>query len=133
MGDPRAPDGRYVVRVVASDEGANPEPRSRSAARHSEPALIDHTAPTISDVAVKQGFLSGTARDAASRITFLSWSLDGGKLKVLAPEDGIFDSQEEGLRAKLPEGLAKGPHAAEVQAADEAGNLKTVRVTFRVE
>jgi hypothetical protein len=127
------PDGRYVVRVVASDEGANPEARSRSAARHSEPALIDHTAPEISDVTVEQGVITGTARDAASRITFLAWSLDGGKLKALAPEDGIFDSQEEGLKAKLPEPLAKGPHAAAVQAADEAGNLETVRVTFRVE
>ncbi len=73
------------------------------------------------------------ARDTASRIAFFAWSLDGDKFKILAPTDGIFDSQEERLKVKLPAELAKGPHAVAVQAADEAGNLRTVRVTFRVE
>ncbi len=127
------PDGRYVVRIIASDEGANPEERARSAARDSEPFLVDHTAPAITDVAVKGGFVTAAARDSASRITFLAWSVDGGEFKILAPTDGIFDSQDERLKVKLPAKPAKGPHAVAVQAADEAGNLRTVRLTFLVE
>lgn len=127
------PDGRYVVRVVASDERANVEGRSRAAARDSEPTLVDNTPPEIPELRVERGEITGFARDAASRIAHLSYAIDGGDARLLGSEDGLLDSREERFRFALPAGLARGLHAIVVHAADEAGNLAVARTAFRVE
>jgi hypothetical protein len=126
------PDGRYVVRVVASDDRANPEARSLAAARESDPVLVDHTPPTIADLRVAGGRVTGTARDAASRIAHLACSIDGKEWKLVAPVDGLLDGPEERFAFKLPDGLEAGPHAIAVQAADAGGNLAAARERFDV-
>ncbi|MHC4251788.1 MAG: fibronectin type III domain-containing protein, partial [Planctomycetota bacterium] len=126
------PDGRYVVRVVASDDRANPEARSLAAARESDPVLVDHTPPTIMDLRVAGGRVTGVARDAASRIAHLACSVDGHEWKLVAPADGLLDGPEEAFSFDLPDGLEAGPHAIAVQAADAGGNLAAARERFDV-
>jgi hypothetical protein len=126
------PDGRYVVKVVASDNRANPEARSLAAARESDPVLVDHTAPTIADLRVANGQVTGIARDAASRISYLAYSVDGGKWKLIAPADGLLDGPEERFTFALPDDLEAGQHAIAVQAADAGGNLAAARERFDV-
>jgi hypothetical protein len=127
------PDGRYIVRVTTSDERDNPAPRSRSAARDSDPILVDHTPPKIENIVVANGEVRGTATDAASIVAHLSWLLDGGKPKLLPVRDGLLDSHEEEFLFPLPKGLAPGTHSLAVQCADKAGNLTVVRVEFKTQ
>ena len=124
------PDARYVVKVVASDDRANPEARALASARESEPVLVDHTPPTIADLRVAGARVTGVARDAASRIAHLAYSVDGGKWKLVAPADGLLDGPEESFAFELPADLEAGPHAIAVQAADAAGNLAAARQRF---
>jgi len=126
------PDGRYIVKVVASDDRANPEARALAAARESDPVLVDHTPPVIADLQVLNGSVTGVARDAASRIEHLAYAVDGGEWKLVAPDDGLLDGPEEGFAFDLPEGLEPGPHAVAVQAADAGGNLAAARERFDV-
>jgi len=125
------PDGRYVVRVVASDETANAEGGARSAARDSSPVLVDHLPPDVVGLKVAGAEVTGRARDAFSRVAFLAYAIDGGDLKLVDPEDGLLDSLDEGFRFRLPAGIEPGIHTLVVHAADEAGNLASARLTFR--
>ena len=125
------PDGRYVIRLTASDERDNPAPRNRSAARDTDPILVDHTPPEVRDVVVANGKVRGSATDAASHIAHLSWLLDGGEAALLSTRDGLLDARTEEFEFPLPEGLAGGTHSLAIQCADEAGNLSVVRVEFK--
>src|SRR5690606_4605011 len=44
------PDGRYRVRVVASDAPGNPGGMAETTRRISEPILVDNTPPTVADL-----------------------------------------------------------------------------------
>jgi hypothetical protein len=126
------PDGRYVVRVVASDERDNPTSHARSVARDSDPILVDHTQPVIEAVEVNDGMVAGIARDSASRIAHLSWILDGLRAQLLTSTDGLLDSMREEFAFELPKGLPRGLHTLAIRCADEAGNLTVTRMTFIV-
>jgi hypothetical protein len=127
------PDGRYVVRVVVSDERDNPPERVRSVARDSDPILVDHTPPAIIDLSVNRREVTGEVRDKASRISHLSWVLDGADAQLLACDDGLLDGRREAFRFSLPKDITRGRHALAIQCADEAGNLSVERLAFTVE
>ncbi|HJZ87569.1 MAG TPA: hypothetical protein VKN99_20485, partial [Polyangia bacterium] len=126
------PDGNYVVRVVASDERANPKELAMEHALTSQPFLIDNRKPEVVDLRVQYPYASGRARDSFSPIQDLAWSLDGGEWQLLAPSDGLLDDLVEAFSFKLPAGLAPGAHTLAVRAADAADNLGAAQVTFRV-
>ena len=49
-------DGRYEVKVVASDAAANPPGQGKTASRVSDPVVVDNTPPVIGDLkATEQG------------------------------------------------------------------------------
>ena len=73
--------------------------------------------------------LYGKAKDAASPITELAYSVDGGDWAPIAPKDGVFDELEEAFTVKLPS-LATGGHTIGVRAVDSAGSLE-VTLQFR--
>ncbi len=123
------PDGWYVLRVTASDRDANPPAEADSAARTTEPFLVDNTAPVISDLRVAGGVLTGVAVDATSPIKKLEMAVDGRSWTVVFPEDGIADMPRETLRVALPD-LPSGEHAILVRAYDDAGNPGLGRVGF---
>ena len=93
------PDGRYRLKVVASDAGANAAETFRSAETFSAPFLVDGTPPLVEDAQTSRGPGSATVRfqvrDAASVLTRAEYALDADSLKPLLSEDGIIDSQGE--------------------------------------
>lgn len=128
-------DGRYVIKIVASDAPENPVGQALSGERLSEPVDIDNTPPTLRSVPNPQSG-SGTIRatfevdDATGKVKRADFSLDGTPWAPLFPEDGIADSGHERYSIDLPT-LAPGEHTVSLRAFDGSGNAGTLSVTIR--
>jgi hypothetical protein len=91
------PDGRYVVKIVASDSPSNPTALARREDRESVPFEIDNTPPSVqlSLVTRKPWRVGVQVRDALSPVKKLEYALDGGPWQELFPIDGLNDGREE--------------------------------------
>jgi hypothetical protein len=120
------PDGRYRLKVAASDAGANASGTARNAETFSAPFLVDGTPPLVEDAQTSRGPGSATARflvrDAASVLTRAEFALDADPLKPLLSEDGIIDSQAETFTITVSP-LDDREHLVTVRVYDAAGNV----------
>jgi hypothetical protein len=120
------PDGKYRVKVVASDAGGNPAGLEKTAEQISAPFLIDGTPPQVELQAASRRGASGVARfrtfDAASVLTRAEYAVDAGPLTAVASEDGIVDSQEETF-AVTAGPLDGQEHLLTFRVYDSAGNV----------
>jgi hypothetical protein len=124
------PDGTYLVRIVTSDERAQPRERALDSTYLSPPVLVDNRKPEVAGLAAKGPFVSGRARDNASPITQIEVAVDGAEWHEVAPADGICDDLVESFSVKLPS-LAPGPHAVTVRAWDSADNVGATSITVK--
>ena len=129
-------DGRYEVRVTASDALANAAGRGKSAARVSDPIVVDNTAPVIGDLQVKttdgKPTVSVKASDRTSALYSFEYSVDSAAdWQTALPSDNICDSPEESASFPLT-GLKPGTHQVAVRVTDAAGNqaVRTVTTTI---
>jgi hypothetical protein len=128
------PDGRYVVRVEASDEAANAEERALRDARESAPLYVDHRKPEVTLEAARDGGalrVKGRAVDALSPIARLEFSVDGGDWRALFPVDRIFDARVEAFEF-APGDLPPGAHVITVRAMDVENNVGSAALTVTV-
>jgi len=98
-----AADGRYLVKVSASDAAANAGDRALLGERESDPIDIDNTPPTITSEVVRQAGATRLAvrvHDAQSPIVKAEYSIGGGPWLLLTPVDGLADSPDE--RYEIP-------------------------------
>lgn len=128
-------DGRYVVKVVATDAAGNPYNAALAGERVSEPFDIDNTAPVITltappTVAGERVRLTFDAEDRNGRLRLAEFSLDAGAWRDLAPADGITDGPRERYTIELPL-TGAGEHVIALRAADANGNVGIVRVPVR--
>lgn len=124
------PDGRYVVRIVASDESANLREEALTGEHVSEPVLIDNGKPEISAI-VRDLTLMGFAQDRISNITRIEYQIDGGDWIAVVPKDRLLDSKREEFEVRLSlEGLSPGRHAVTVRAFDQELNAGLSSTTF---
>jgi hypothetical protein len=123
------PNGRYVVRIVASDAPSNPERLALRAELDSEPFDVDNTPPVVAASlgAASPARVRATVRDDDSIVRRTEYSVDGGRWEEVHPVDGINDAQEETYEI-VPAQMAKGPHVIVVRATDLLGNVATARV-----
>ena len=91
-------DGKYRVRITASDAPSNISEQALSSSRESDRFLIDNTPPEISRLA---GTVTGTkitvrlhAKDALNILAKAEYSVNGGEWKVVEPTTRITDSEE---------------------------------------
>jgi hypothetical protein len=124
------PDGRYVVRVSASDSTTNSVDRALTGERDSDAIVIDNTPPQITVTATRAG--SGTAAratlsvrvlDAMSPIAKLEFAIDGGTWQLMQPADGLADAPDERYEIALPPGT--DPARVVVRATDQMQNVAT--------
>ena len=120
------PDGKYRVRVVASDAGSNPEQTARTAERVSAPFLVDGTPPLVETVQTTRSRDSATARfrvrDAASVLTRAEYAVNSDPLKPLLAQDGIVDSNDEAFVVTVSP-LDGREHLLTIRVYDAAGNV----------
>jgi sugar lactone lactonase YvrE len=132
------PDGRYRLRVRATDAPDNPPGEALTATRISAPFEVDNTPPELEEVKARLLERSGKpvleirarARDGASPIRSLEYSLDGRSWEPLAPVDGILDGLQEEVRQTVDLGEDPVPHFVAVRARDAVGNARVARAVL---
>jgi sugar lactone lactonase YvrE len=117
-------DGRYVVRVVASDGPTNPSDRALAGSRESAPIVIDNTPPAVTTEITGQGDATRVlveVEDLRSPILTVEYSLRGGPWQAIYPTDGLADSLSE----RYEIAVASREEAAEivVRATDRLQNV----------
>jgi hypothetical protein len=119
-------EGKYRVRVDASDELANPPTDTTRFALETPPVLVDNTPPVIKTLTVQGHRLRAEIVDGVSPIARVEAAVDGRVAwRPLPAADGIFDTADEqvdtDITPLLPPG--PGPHIVAVRAYDAAGNF----------
>jgi outer membrane protein assembly factor BamB len=123
------PDGFYRLRVEASDEPTNPDAFVQKTTALSAPVRVDNHAPTLSDVKVQKGVLSGRVSDGLGPIERIEVSVDAAPFRPVFPDDGLLDTASE--RFTLPLGaLTTGTHVVAVRASDAAHNIGSAELEF---
>jgi hypothetical protein len=121
-------DGRYRVRVVASDAPSNPPDRALSGDRTSEPFDVDNTPPRVLDLRTHgDGEIRFRVEDGLGPVSLVRYSVDAGEWVPVLPVDGVPDAAEESFRIRLPVAVGTA-RVVVVQAGDAAGNLGSGRL-----
>ena len=128
-------DGRYVIKVVASDAPDNPPGQKLSGERLSEPVDIDNTPPVVKAVGQPQVTRDSVrvvfnVDDATGKVRKADISVDGAAWSPVFPDDGIADSGHETFSVELGP-LAPGEHTISLRAFDGSGNVGTLSVTVK--
>lgn len=128
------PDGKYVLRVAASDAPSNPPAQALSATLEGDPFLIDNTPPRITGLA---GTTSGNridiqwkAADALSLIAKAEYSVNGGDWMVAEPVNKLSDASELDYKLSV-ERPGAGEYTIAVRVTDEYDNQAVEKVVVR--
>ncbi len=117
------PDGKYRVRVTASDAPSNTPEQTLTASRESDRFLIDNTAPEITALtATAQGAKIDVrfhAKDALNVLAKAEYSVNGGDWKVVEPTTRLTDSEEHDYRFEANRAPGEATIAVRVSDAYE--------------
>jgi hypothetical protein len=133
--DPNAlPDGRYLFKVIASDEVSNPDGQSLKDEQETEPIELDNTPPTVAADAPRANGSNVEvvfrASDATSIIRRAEYQVDGGPWKTVFPVDGIADSKREEFRVAVALADRK-PHVIALRAFDANANVGSAQAAVK--
>ncbi len=127
------PDGKYLVRITASDSPSNPPDQALSSTRESEPFLIDNTPPDITGLTAAP---SGSkveirfhAKDALSNLGKAEYSINGGDWMVVEPTSRLTDSMDEDYRVSLDRG--SGEMTIAVRVSDDVDNQAVAKTVLK--
>ena len=128
-------DGRYRVRVVASDADGNALGDALEGEATSEPFGVDGTAPRIDALAAtveKDGVrVVAQASDGEGWVGRLDLSTDDGPWRLVSPSGSLADRPELRIDVRIPV-LGPGEHLISLRAVDAAGNATTRAVQISV-
>ncbi|OQY99362.1 MAG: hypothetical protein B6D35_09285 [Candidatus Brocadia sp. UTAMX2] len=132
----RLPDGKYQVRLIASDDPDNPPETACNAEKTIEPIVIDNTKPDVRLVNAVAGtgrryVVSGVAKDEYSKLVKVQYTVDGQEWVSAYPVDGVFDSPDESFQITTKP-LMPGDYTLVVNAFDSEGNIGIGKVLFEV-
>ena len=129
------PDGRYTLRIVASDAASNPSESARTGEKMSQSFEVDNTPPRVANLAsqaVQNGHrVTFTAEDDISAIQSVEYAVNSGKWTIVFPTDGIADSKLESFDFTLPGYRDGGIYTLVVKVTDVLGNTVTARADLR--
>ena len=127
-------DGRYVVRIIASDAPDNPLGQALTGERMSEPVDIDNTPPVVRAVNNSASGANPRAMfevlDATGKVKRADVSINGSLWTPVFPDDGIADGGNERYTIDIPN-LGPGEHTISLRAFDGSGNVGTISLTLR--
>ncbi len=128
-------DGRYEIRVTASDERSNTAATKLTGSRISDPVVVDNTGPAIKDSSIKTEDKTVTLKlkavDELSAIGKLQYTVDSSAdWTGTLPDDLVYDTTEEDFTIVIKD-LKAGEHIISVKVADDVNNTtyKTFNVT----
>jgi hypothetical protein len=134
-------DGRYEVRVTASDARSNTTLDKLTGSRVSEAVVVDNTGPAFEGVKITSALEDNInyrtcefkVVDKLSAIGKLEYTIDSNTDWIgTVPDDLVYDTKDEKFTIKIDadKELPKGDHVLTVRVSDSVGNV-TYR-TFEV-
>ncbi len=127
--DPKnVPDGKYELKVVASDKLSNPIGMGLSEARISDPFIVDNTAPVVRNLKCKlmekgKLLIQAELADDTSEIASAFISINAAKnWQYIAPADELYDSKTEKIDAIVPVKTSTSSILITIKVTDRAGN-----------
>ena len=127
-------DGKYQVRVTASDSPSNPLNQGLSASGISAPFQIDNTAPEIKDLGASPAGgrvnLRFKASDAISVISKAEISINGSEWHLIDPTVRLSDSKELEFQLLLDR-PTQGELTIAVRVTDEFDNQSVAKTNIR--
>ena len=128
------PDGRYRLKVVASDATVNPPALTKNDEVVSAPFLVDSIPPQVEAQQTKSENLAATTRfrawDQTSVLTRAEFAVDAEPLRPLLSDDGIVDSPEETFTVAVQK-ADPGEHMLTLRVYDSAGNVGVAKSVWR--
>jgi hypothetical protein len=134
-------DGRYEVRVTASDARSNTTMTKLAGSRVSEPVVVDNTGPVVKNMKITSSLkdngqyrvLGIEIADELSAIGKLEYTIDSNARWIsTVPDDLVYDTTDENftIRIDAEEDLPKGDHVITVRVSDADDNTtyKTLEV-----
>ena len=128
-------DGRYEIRITASDEKSNTTSTKLTGTRISEPIIIDNTGPAVE--MVKETTTRENNRqfrnleyditDELSAIGKLEYTIDSNENWISSiPDDLVYDTKRERFTISIDSEkyLPKGDHVLTIKVSDSNGNTK---------
>lgn len=128
------PDGRYRLRVIATDAEGNAVGEELTGEGLSQPFAVDNTPPVVTAIEAhgEPGavFVTGRAEDAFSPLQRIEVALDDGPWRAVTPEGGFTDERTHTFHARLSE-VEPGEHNVSVRVVDLVGNpaVRAVRTS----
>jgi len=124
-------DGRYEIRITASDERSNTTATKLTGSRISEQVVVDNIGPIVEKrnerIVRRNGKLEVELKlklvDELSAIGKLEYTIDSNTDWIgSVPDDSVYDTLEEEFTV-LIKALVDGDHVISIKAADAVGNV----------
>jgi hypothetical protein len=126
------PEGRYRVRVVATDELSNPPDLVTRDDAESGIVLVDNTPPRVDGLKAVNRRVQGVALDGVGPIQRIEVALAGTDDWVpFFPTDGIFDEAREEFDLDVSSLATNVPALLAVRVFDDANNVVIQNVALR--
>jgi sugar lactone lactonase YvrE len=128
-----APNGAYVLKIVASDHKSNPSEAALRGERESVSFDVDNAAPSVSlGVQRRESgriVVPFEVRDADSVIMRVEYSVDSQPWQNAFPDDGILDARREQFTLRLDGAMAG--RTLVVRSTDAMNNVGTGEVVLK--
>jgi len=127
-------DGRYEIRVTASDERSNTPDTKLAGSRVSEAVVVDNTGPVVSSHTIQKAGKTVTLKmnvsDELSAVGKVEYTVDSdANWMGVLPDDLVYDTTSEDFTIVVDK-LSAGQHVIALKLADDVGN--TTYKTFEV-
>jgi hypothetical protein len=136
-------DGRYEIKVTASDERSNTTATKLTGSRISDPIVVDNTGPVVKNITSSALKNNGNYRifeikvqDELSAIGKLEYTIDSNDDWIgTVPNDLVYDTLDENFTIKIDteEDLPKGDHILTIKVSDALGNTTYKTVDVKIE
>ena len=136
-------DGRYEIRVTASDERSNTTATKLTGSRISDPVVVDNTGPVVKNITSSALKNNGNYRifeikvqDELSAIGKLEYTIDSNDDWIgTVPNDLVYDTLDENFTIKIDteEDLPTGDHILTIKVSDALGNTTYKTVDVKIE
>ncbi len=129
------PDGRYTLKIIASDSPGNPAGLARTGERTSKSFEVDNTPPRVDGLTTTPGSdghrVRFVARDDISPVRSVEYAVNSGPWSIVFPTDGIADSSEESFDLELDGYRDGGVYTLVIKLTDGLENTATARAELR--
>ena len=127
-------DGRYEIRINASDERSNSSLTKLTGSRVSEPVIIDNTGPDVKKINESNilennrqyKVLKFEVKDELSAIDKFEYTIDSNENWTSSvPDDLVYDTTMENFTIAIDSEkfLSKGDHVLTLRVSDTNGNI----------